>query len=327
MPLRAQTLSMNGTTLCPHCSTRFKISEAQLTAHHGMVRCGYCMQAFDARPSFISDIPSPQLALPIDEPSDKTDSTSESGTVVEQQTMLDTVESGSLPDTLQPAVEAETDNELDFSVQSAPLMQTTEPDLPADEAHFVEQLALSEQVSVEENQVEPFVKPRTWPWAAGAIIAILLLVAQSAYFLRVDFAARLPAVKPALINYCQLLGCSVPYPQKSALISIESSSLDADPTRENQITLNALLRNRASFDQAFPSLSLTLNDNQDKPLARRLFTPAEYLPADENEKSGFRGNHEINIKLPLYTGELRPVGYQLEFFYGLKAASPAKTHT
>ena len=358
---------MNGTTLCPHCSTRFKISEAQLTAHHGMVRCGHCMQAFDARPSFIPDIPSPQLALPIDEPPDKADSPSpsEPDTAVEQQTMLDTGESGSLPDTLQPAVEAE--DKLDFSVQGTP--QPAEPDLheahyveqqtmldtgesgslpdtlqpaveaedkldfsvqdtpqPAEpdlhEAHYVEQLTLAEQVNVvEENEVETFVKPRTWPWAAGAIIAILLLVAQSTYFLRVDLAARIPAVKPALITYCKLLGCSVPYPQKSALISIESSSLDADPAHENQITLNALLRNHASFSQAFPSLSLTLNDNQDKPLARRLFTPSDYLTADENEKAGFRGNHEINIKLPLYTGELRPVGYQLEFFYSSKTAS------
>ena len=318
MPLRAQTLSMNGTTLCPHCSTRFKISEAQLTAHHGMVRCGHCMQAFDARPSFIPDIPSPQLALPIDEPPDKAESPSpsEPGTAVEQQTMLDTGESGSLSAALQPAVEAE--DKLDFSVQDTP--QPAEPDLH--EAHYVEQLTLAEQVNVvEESEVEAFVKPRTWPWAAGAIIAILLLVAQSTYFLRVDLAARIPAVKPALITYCKLLGCSVPYPQKSTLISIESSSLDADPAHENQITLNALLRNHASFSQAFPSLSLTLNDNQDKPLARRLFTPSEYLTADENEKTGFRGNHEINIKLPLYTGELRPVGYQLEFFYSSKTAS------
>ncbi len=333
MPVRAQTHSMNGTTLCPHCSTRFKISEAQLTAHHGMVRCGHCMQAFDARPSFISDLPSPQLALPIDELPDTTDSPSpaESGPVDEHQTILDTApaESDSLSETLQPAAEAEIDDALDFSgfVQSAPLMPPAEPDLPADDAHFVEQMTLAEKLSVEENEVEPFVKPLIWPWAAGTIIAILLLLAQSAYFLRVDLAARLPAVKPALLTYCRLLGCSVPYPQKSALISIESSSLDADPTHDNQITLNALLRNHASFNQAFPGLSLTLNDNQDKPLARRLFMPAEYLPADENEKTGFRGNHEINIKLPLYTGELRPVGYQLEFFYDLKTASPSKTHT
>ncbi len=205
-------------------------------------------------------------------------------------------------------------------------MQPAEPDLH-DDAHYIEQLTQAEQISVEEDLAEPFVKPRTWPWAVGAIIAVLLLIAQSAYFLRVDLAARIPAVKPALLTYCKLLGCSVPYPEKSALISIESSSLDADPTHENQITLNALLRNHAGFNQAFPSLSLTLNDNQDKPLARRLFTPAEYLPAEESEKTGFRGNHEINIKLPLYTGTLRPVGYQLEFFYGLKAVPPAKTHT
>ena len=321
-------VSMNGTTLCPHCSTRFNISEAQLTAHHGMVRCGHCMQAFDARPGFISDLPSPQLALPIDEPPDKTDSPPyfESGTVDEHQTIPDTVESASLPETLQPAVEAaEAEDKLDFSVPAPPLMQSAEPDLH--DVHYVEQLTLAEQASAEEDVVEPFVKPRTWPWAVGAIIATLLLIAQSAYFLRIDFAARIPAVKPALLAYCQLLGCSVPYPQKSALISIESSSLDADPAHENQITLNALLRNHASFNQAFPSLSLTLNDNQDKPLARRLFTPAEYLPAEENEKTGFRGNHEISIKLPLYTGELRPEGYQLEFFYGLKSAPPAKTHT
>ena len=286
------------------------------------------MQAFDARPSFISDLPSPQLALPIDEPPEKTDSppSSESGQAVEHQTIIDTVESISLPAALQPAPAVEAEDKLDFNVQGAPLMQPAEPDLH-DDAHYIEPLTQAEQISVEEDLAEPFVKPRTWPWAVGAIIAVLLLIAQSAYFLRVDLAARIPAVKPALLTYCKLLGCSVPYPEKSALISIESSSLDADPTHENQITLNALLRNHAGFNQAFPSLSLTLNDNQDKPLARRLFTPAEYLPAEESEKTGFRGNHEINIKLPLYTGTLRPVGYQLEFFYGLKAVPPAKTHT
>jgi len=54
-----------GTTLCPHCGTRFKVAREQLEAHHGMVRCGNCQHAFDTRPNFASEEIDPQLELPI----------------------------------------------------------------------------------------------------------------------------------------------------------------------------------------------------------------------------------------------------------------------
>ena len=344
---------MNGTTLCPHCSTRFNISEAQLTAHQGMVRCGHCMQAFDARPSFIPDFPSPQLALPIEEPAAH-DAGGDSAIELPLKTVgLENVKSETVePEKPEPEILAapsveehepetvEHEAEITSFPESGELpvpeeepkvaldtvLKIAEPGLTADSGHYVEHLTLAEQINTEQigeeqidgnnDEVEPFVKPRIWPWALGTLIAVFLLIAQSAYFFRIDLAARFPAAKPALQSYCSLFNCSVPYPEKSALISIESSNLDADPAHENQITLNALLRNHASFIQAFPNLSLTLSDNQDKPLARRLFTPREYLPAGEDQYAGFAANHEINIKLPLYTGMLRPVGYQLEFFYG-----------
>ena len=56
---------MSGTTLCPHCGTRFKIAKEQLEAHHGMVRCGNCNKAFDTRPYFSPEEIDPQLELPI----------------------------------------------------------------------------------------------------------------------------------------------------------------------------------------------------------------------------------------------------------------------
>jgi predicted Zn finger-like uncharacterized protein len=33
---------------CPYCGTRFRASQAQLAAFHGMVRCGHCQQPFNA---------------------------------------------------------------------------------------------------------------------------------------------------------------------------------------------------------------------------------------------------------------------------------------
>jgi predicted Zn finger-like uncharacterized protein len=338
---------MNGTTLCPHCETRFKIAQAQLTAHRGMVRCGHCLQAFDARPSFVPEQPHPQLDLPmdetlvhVDEPIDPTPHELRSlethvvalahagediadipePTSAKFDDARDVIADPSLYDSRLPD-RSESDDTLDFShvADAYPAAEHSgfTKAIHAEEQYYAEHPTPTEQAREAQDEVNNTIpaRHRTWLWIAGTFIVATLLMAQSAYFFRISLAAHLPAIKPALVEYCHLLGCSVPLPKKAALISIESSSLDADPEHENQITLNALLRNRASYTLALPALALTLNDSQDNPLARRLFLPNEYLPADENEKTGFPGNHEINIKLPLHTGDLKPVGYRLEFFY------------
>ena len=245
-----------GTTLCPHCATRFKISEAQLEAPHGMVRCGKCLRVFDARPNFVSDQPDRQLKLPI----------------------LDE------PDDLSPS---------DIAV--------------------LEPMTLAEQVAIvpDDSGSESRSVRRIWPWAISAAVLLLVLLAQIAYFFRADIAVRAPGFKPALVRYCQLLECSVPLPQRTDLINIESSGLEDDPAHEDQIILNALLRNRAPYTQGYPSLELTLNDTQDKAIARRVFRPSDYLAASENEQAGLPPNHEINLKLRLNTANLKPVGYRL----------------
>ena len=57
------------------------------------------------------------------------------------------------------------------------------------------------------------------------------------------------------------------------------------------------------------------NDPQEKPLARRIFKPKDYLPPQENEQTGLLPNHEISVKLYLDTADLRPAGYRLVLFY------------
>jgi len=56
---------MSTTTQCPACGTRFKATQAQLEAFHGMVRCGHCHAAFNAIENRTSRESSPQLDLPI----------------------------------------------------------------------------------------------------------------------------------------------------------------------------------------------------------------------------------------------------------------------
>lgn len=329
MPVGAETLMSNGmknfypgtgTTLCPHCDTRFKIAAAQLESHHGMVRCGHCLQAFNARASFIPEQPNPQLELPILDAVAPTEELPAAEGVEETESVEENrlVEEAGLAEVIPPADEtaaAETEpletpyiGQLDFN---QPDTAAVEPD--------EQPMTLAEQVAIvqDEDEGDQPSPPayRRWPWVIAAFVLLLVLFAQAAYFFRVDLAARLPGLKHALAGYCKLLGCSVPLPQKPDLMSIESSDLEADPTHVNQITLNALLRNRAPYAQAFPNLELTLNDTQDKPLARRIFKPKDYLPPPENEQTGLLPNRELSVKLYLNTADLRPIGYRLVLFY------------
>ena len=266
---------MSAITRCPECDTRFKVNQAQLEAHRGIVRCGHCQATFNAVQHLHDDEPDPQLALPID-----------------------------LEDAGEIPAEPISGGAATFGNLS-PLLASP--------------LTLTRQFSVLKTAVEnsrPDAKKLNWPWVMGAMLLFLLLLAQASYFFRVEIAARLPGLKPALASYCKWLRCSISLPKKVELISIESSSLEASPNRVNVIDLHVSLRNRASYAQAFPSIELTLTDQADAAIARRIFQPVEYLNRDENEKPGWSPARELSIKLHLDTTDLRPSGYRLFLFYG-----------
>lgn len=348
---------MDGTTLCPHCNTRFKISGEQLEAHHGMVRCGHCMQAFDARPGFIPDEPVPQLELPmLNEPAPQPETAAADEEVptpvaeAEEKTRDEVDEllsaagfpepepqeaefpqSGialnhsaeptteEIADAASAPTEAANHETLDF-LETVTAAQSEVPPETLDQPREEEAepaKTLAEQISVVEDEMEESLpaKKRLWPWIAGSALLTFMLLMQAAYFFRVELAARMPGLKPALVALCQPLKCEVPLPRNTELMGIESSDLEADPTYESFITLNALLRNRASYTQAFPSLELTLNDIDDKPLARRVFKPADYLPPVEKEQSGLLPNHELVVRVRLDVADLKPTGYRLVLFY------------
>jgi len=324
---------MSGTTLCPHCDTRFKVDEAQLKSHEGMVRCGSCLQAFDARPGYIPDQPSPQLELPILDEKVAPEQSADALPVEETKSVEEVVPAGeaglteALPLGNEEAAETGSPEMLHNEVPPEDLLDFNQPAAAAEIEGETPNIAaakpdaqpmtLAEQVVIvqDEDGGEPPPEYRRWPWVVASVLLVLVLFAQAVYFFRVDLVAHLPGLKPALSGYCNLLRCSVPLPQNTNLMSIESSDLEADPAHENRVVLNVLLRNRAAYAQAFPNLELTLNDTQDKPLARRTFVPKDYLPPAENEKTGLLPNHELSVKLQLGTTDLKPAGYRLALHY------------
>ncbi len=155
-------------------------------------------------------------------------------------------------------------------------------------------------------------------WGLLSLAAIAALAGQAAIQYRTEIAVLVPQAREPLEVACERLGCAMRLPRRPELMSIESSDLQADPRRDGVIVLNAVVRNRAPFAQAYPALELTLTDENDRAVLRRVLAPAEYLEAGRAPnllERGVAAGAEAPVRLYLDTGGTRATGYRLYLFY------------
>jgi predicted Zn finger-like uncharacterized protein len=242
-------------TRCPECATAFRVTDEQLQARAGQVRCGHCGEVFDAIAALEPNYePPPAARAP------------------------------------EPA-------------------RVTPPARAAD-------MTLSRPAPLEEDWVpiepEPPGRARA-AWAALAVLLLLVLVGQIAFYFRGTIAIVWPQSKPFLTAACARLRCDLPLPRKADLVTIETSDLQADPANPAVMVLSATLRNRAAFPQAFPALELTLTNERDQPLARRVLQPSDYLREKRDE--GLAPSAELQVKLFLDAAAVKASSYRLYLFY------------
>ena len=152
-------------------------------------------------------------------------------------------------------------------------------------------------------------------WLAGSALLLLLLLLQAATYFRDSLARDMPTFKPFLTIYCNVVGCEIALPRNADAITIESSDLKQIPDRPQEIMFTTLLRNRANYTQAYPSIELTLTDTTDQAVVKRIFHPADYLADKTQIQRGIASLQEANIRLRLELIDLSAVGYRLFVFY------------
>jgi predicted Zn finger-like uncharacterized protein len=330
-------------TRCPECATAFRVSQQQLEARVGQVRCGRCGEIFDASATLESsddgearqERTSPDEATtirvlePALAPEETLDrpcrETADAETLAEAETVaeadLTAAEADGPADELSAAVTttepAAAVIEADRVAASTPRRPQSgrDPGIWAPRA----QAAAARYAARSGSSPSPFAggrakaRPATGWWLFLSVVLLLALLAQALFHFRGTLALLLPETKPYIYTLCAELGCEVPLPRRAELISIETSDLQADTAHPGVLVLSATLRNRAAFPQDFPALELTLTNERDQPLARRVLQPRDYLRRTPDE--GFPASSEQQIRLHLEAAELKASGYRMYLFY------------
>ena len=167
---------------------------------------------------------------------------------------------------------------------------------------------------------EPRSRRATWRWTLAVVLGVLLLSGQVAYRFRAELAASNANAREAFVALCRPLGCDISLPRHPELMSIDASELQADTRRDGIIILTASIRNRARFAQAYPALELTLTDENDYPVLRRVLAPRDYLDAPRTAdllRQGISAGSDAPLRIYLDTSHTRAIGYRLYLFYPL----------
>lgn len=325
-------------TRCPHCGAQFKISDDHLGQARGAVRCGSCLQIFQATDHLLGDTPPAPAEQPWQYPLDQDQQATpeQAGEALElSDSFLSLDRDGpghdddyARLDNDQDALSGNADESwaeallADLDDEPQPL-ERREPPPPA-------------PARAKAQSDDPFAflnaTPRPRPgyhepseaaqsrrhgglgaaliWTPLALVAALLLVGQYAYF-HLDTLARSPQWRPLYAQACQAIGCQLP--GRADLSALRGANLvvRTHPQYQHALMVDALLFNEGQWPQPFPALELTFDDLHGQPVASRRFQPAEYLHGDLATRRTLPVNTPAHVALEIVDPGKQAVSYRL----------------
>ncbi|MBU1396961.1 MAG: zinc-ribbon domain-containing protein [Gammaproteobacteria bacterium] len=334
---------MNYRTTCPQCASVFRLGADQLDVAQGWVQCSVCGAAFDAHPSLLMEDGSPLSIEATPEPAE-TPALPEAAQAPAQAADKATPEAAPAEDVvvadaprgiIQREVSLDLpsiiliDPDIPVPDDPGPLPQfypapayphapdapvypftpiaPAAPARPAARIEYATPLPATARTPSARRHIQP------WAWGVASALLLVLLLAQTAYFLRDALVSRLPQTRPAFEQICAVTGCTLSLPKNLALLQIVGSDLQTEAS--GRLNLVLTLGNRANHAQAWPVLILTLTDQRNRPLARRSFAPSEYLGDTQRIATGIPPRSEQALSLPLTVRDLTPMGFDLQLTY------------
>jgi predicted Zn finger-like uncharacterized protein len=258
---------------CPACLTTFKVTPAQLTARGGVVRCGICSAVFHA-----------------------------------EQRLLK----------MSPKAGAEAATRHDASSSQKHKRQNASKNRRRSGRRRVDKIRSIDEKLAQDTGIPTITELRGlsrsrsfWRplfWGLGNLLLASLLAGQFVFFYHDELAA-MPAWRPLVVEFCRYASCEIRPRRDLALIELLQTTIAPHPKYENALRIRTTLVNRASFPQACPWMEVSLTNNAGNVIARRSFTPAQYLEAPATDV--LMPNVAATTLLDVTNPDGKAVGYEI----------------
>jgi len=135
-------------------------------------------------------------------------------------------------------------------------------------------------------------------WLAGTIVLLLVLAAQYLHVNSIKYAQN-STFRPFLESLCPMTGCALPLVKAPSKIITINHDVRTHPNVNNALEIQLTFKNKATFTQGYPLLEIIFSNSRGEVIARRKFSPDEYLTADIQYLHGLKRNQSQDVKLKI----------------------------
>ena len=292
-------------TSCPSCLKQFRIQASQLSVADGQVKCGVCDYEFSAL-SRLSDIPltRDQINCEFDDEPEKNPATEAE---LEGEPEFDIFEQAKPEELHEKEFDSQAENSEGAKINEA----------SSDEAGFLGEFPdeilgdipdeLRENLPIKRSLLA------TMCWGLGALLLLIIIIAQLAWFNRDELLLRYPQLDPIAREICDQLQCEILRYKNISSIKLLNRDVRNHPLYEGSLLVNATMANKSETIQPFPLIQLALFNAGGEVIAYREFRPGEYLDDSINIPAGMMPESPIHFVLEVSGPTEGAVSFEFHF--------------
>ncbi|WP_417516325.1 DUF3426 domain-containing protein [Marinobacter sp.] len=153
---------------------------------------------------------------------------------------------------------------------------------------------------------------RTLAWSL-IVLGLLGVLASQVIWFQFDRLSAIPELRPFYEKGCELAGCEL-----KPLINVEAIQsrklvVRTNPENRNQLVVDAVIVNRADFQQPFPAIALTFSNLNGDVVAQSVFTPSEYLAGEAEDLQAMPVETPVRIAISIRDPGRDAVNYNISF--------------
>jgi predicted Zn finger-like uncharacterized protein len=338
-------------TVCPKCALTLVVTAADLRVAQGYVRCGRCLNVFNALARLSEERPAPeaadataaQAAAPAPAPPQSSGSAFETDDTGEIEIELDVgsvlvtsarppvAPAGSapddaldeglvveepdpaalVPDTSPPAPIAAVVAETSAQPTSAALLPATPEPAPAAEAAEVQQTNTPPEPPESAFELVTRRPPASLAWTLGAGALAIILALQAVNHYRDALAAN-PALMGPLSDVYSALGVKLAPRWNIHAYDVRQLGASVTGATAGEIVVRASVKNAASRAQPLPLLRVTLQDRFGNRIAARDVQPGDYLPSSAAPGSLLAAGGRVDATMVFVDPGPQAVGFEID---------------
>ena len=153
----------------------------------------------------------------------------------------------------------------------------------------------------------------TMCWGLGALLLIITIIAQLAWFNRDELLLRYPQLDPVARKICDRLQCEILRHKDISSIKLLNRDVRNHPLYEGSLLVNATMANKSETIQPFPLIQLALFNPDGEVIAYREFRPDEYLDDSINISAGMMPESPIHFVLEVAGPTEGAVSFEFHF--------------